>query len=78
MTHVPHELAEEFPQMVERIHQLKTSDSHFRRLFEEYHEVNRQIHHAEAVGVDISDEHMGQLRKTRLALKDELFALLSA
>lgn len=78
MSHVPHELSEEFPEYVERIHELKISDNHFRRLFDDYHEINREIHQAEAVGVNISDEHMEDLRKKRLALKDEIFAMLTA
>ena len=78
MTHVPHELAEEFPEYVERIHELKIHDEHFRHLFEEYHEINREIHRAEAVGVNISDEHIEILRKKRLLLKDEVFAMLTA
>lgn len=78
MTHVPHELAEEFPDMVERIHELKTQDNHFRKLFDAYHEVNREIHQAEAANINISDEHITELRKKRLLLKDEIFALLTS
>lgn len=76
MSHVPHELAAEFPEHRDRIHELKMSNSHFHRLADEYHEVNREIHRAEAAGVNISDEHMEELKKRRLALKDELFSIL--
>jgi hypothetical protein len=31
----PHDLHHEFPQYAERIHHLKVSDGHFRRLFDE-------------------------------------------
>ena len=78
MSHVPHELAEEFPEYVTRLHKLKTDNTHFRRLFDDYHEFNREIHQAEAVGVNISDEHIEILRKKRLLLKDEIFAMLTA
>ena len=78
MSHVPHELAEEFPEYVTRIHEMKLSDAHFRKLFEDYHEINREIHQAEAVGVNISDEHIEILRKKRLLLKDEVYAMLLA
>jgi len=32
MTHTPHELAEEFPDHAQKIHELKVSDAHFARL----------------------------------------------
>lgn len=44
MSHTPHELTEEFPDMRDRISALKTRDGHFARLIEEYHEVNRAVH----------------------------------
>ncbi len=76
MSHVPHELADEFPEYKERIHDLKVSDAHFRRLFDEYHVVNREIHRAEAAGLNISDEHYEELKKQRMQLKDNLYSML--
>ena len=32
MSHTPHELAAEFPEAVDKIHDLKTSNPHFARL----------------------------------------------
>jgi uncharacterized protein YdcH (DUF465 family) len=34
-----HGLLHEFPEYYNRIHQLKTDDSHFRNFFDEYHEL---------------------------------------
>lgn len=76
MSHVPHELADELPQFKNRIHELKTSDAHFARLFDNYHDVNREIHRAEAAGLNIADEHHEELKRRRLNLKDELFKML--
>ena len=76
MSHVPHELAEEFPEFKQRIHELKTSDRHFLRLFNDYHEVNREVHRAEAAGLNISDKHYEEIKKQRIALKDEIFVIL--
>ena len=78
MSHVPHELVAEFPEFKERIHELKTSDAHFQRLFDTYHELNREVHRAEASGLNISDEHYEELKKKRMALKDDLYAILKA
>ena len=76
MSHTPHELAEEFPDKADKIHALKDSDAHFRKLFDEYHEVNRAIHRAET-NVEPTDElNEVRLRKQRLALKDQIAGML--
>lgn len=76
MSHTPHELAEEFPDKVDRMHDLKESDAHFRKLFDEYHEVNRAIHRAET-NVEPTDQfHEENMRKQRMRLKDEIAAAL--
>lgn len=78
MSHTPHELAEEFPQDVDKMHALKTTDNHFAKLFEAYHTVNRAVHRAET-GVDPVDDFTDQkMRKERLALKDEIAAILAS
>ena len=77
MSHVPHELAEEFPDQTDRIHDLKMSNAHFARLADEYHEVNRAIHRAETRVEPISDEAEQDLRRKRLHLKDEIAAMLA-
>lgn len=78
MSHVPHELAEEFPDKVDLIHKLKVEDAHCARLFEEYHTINREIHRAET-GVEPTDDfHMTDLRKQRMALKDQIAGALNA
>ena len=51
-------------------------DAHFARLFDDYHDVNREIHRAEAAGVNITDEHHEELKRRRLRLKDELSTML--
>lgn len=77
MGHTPHELAEEFPDKVNLIHDLNQSDGHFRRLAEEYHTINRAIHRAET-NVEPTDHfHEEDMRKKRVALKDQIAAALS-
>ncbi|MGJ8621554.1 MAG: YdcH family protein [Yoonia sp.] len=78
MSHTPHELAEEFPESVEKIHQLKETDAHFAKLFDDYHTINRAIHRAETNVAPTDDLHMAQLRKERLALKDQISGVLNA
>ncbi|WP_037308182.1 YdcH family protein [Ruegeria halocynthiae] len=77
MSHTPHELAEEFPNKVELMSQLKQSDAHFARLADEYHEINRLVHRAETNVEPMDDLAEGEMRKKRAALKDEIWAILS-
>ena len=78
MSHTPHELAEEFPDHIARLHDLKESDPHFARLAEQYHEVNREIHRIETDVAPASDDYQVELRKKRLYLKDQISAILLA
>jgi len=76
MTHVPHELHEEFPQAGEALHRLKVENAHFARLADEYHAVNREIHRIESEVEAASDERTEQLKRQRLALKDQIGEIL--
>ncbi|KCV81655.1 hypothetical protein ATO10_12102 [Actibacterium atlanticum] len=78
MSNTPHELIEEFPDKVEIMRELKVSDAHFAKLFDQYHEVNRAIHRAETNVEPTEQLHEGELRKQRMALKDEIAQLISA
>lgn len=78
MSHTPHELREDFPEYADKIHDLKVSDNHFAKLAAEYHDVNREIHR-----IEVGEEHVSQfdeedLRKKRMALKDEIYTILKA
>ena len=77
MTHVPHELAEEFPSHADRIHTLKSADTHFSRLYDEYHAINRAVHRAETNVEPLDALSEVSLRKRRASLKDELYAMLT-
>jgi len=77
MSHTPHELAEEFPDKVEIMSDLKQTDAHFSKLSDTYHEVNRAIHRAETNVEPVEELAEVDLRKKRAALKDEIWALLS-
>lgn len=77
MSHVPHELTEEFPHMQDEISALKASDAHFAKLFDEYHTVNRSIHRAETNIEPTDDYHMTDMRKQRMRLKDEIASFLA-
>ena len=71
-----HPLTEEFPEFAEKIHQLKIEDEHFKKLFDEYDEVDHEIYRIESDAEPASDETANQLRITRLRLKDEMYHML--
>lgn len=77
MSHTPHELTEDFPEATAEIHDLKLTNPHFAKLMEAYHAINRAVHRTE-IGVAPVDDFTDQrMRKERMALKDEIAAMLS-
>lgn len=76
MSHTPHELAEEFPEHVDRMSALKQTDAHFARLFDAYHDINRTVHRAETNVEPMDSLAETELRKKRGALKDEIWTYL--
>ena len=78
MAHTPHELAEEFPEHVDKMHEMKQGNAHFAKLFDAYHDVNRAIHRAETDVEPTDDFNMESMRKERLKLKDEIYGMLAA
>lgn len=71
-----HDLHHEFPEFEEKIHTLKVENNHFKKLFDEYHVINKKIHGVEANQV-FTDDELNEMRKNRLQLKDELYAMLT-
>ena len=75
MSHTPHELAEEFPDQLDKLQALK-SEAHFSKLADEYHDINREIHRIETNVEPASPVHEEGLRKKRMVLKDEIAKML--
>ncbi|MDF1726742.1 MAG: DUF465 domain-containing protein [Sulfitobacter sp.] len=76
MSHVPHELNQEFPDHVDAMTKLRLEDAHFAKLSERYHRINRAVHRAETDVEPTTDDHLIEMRKERLALKDEIYGML--
>lgn len=76
MSHVPHELSEEFPGKEALLHEIRARDAHAARLMDEYHEVNRTLHRMETDVEPASDTEQTRLRKQRMALKDDIARIL--
>jgi uncharacterized protein YdcH (DUF465 family) len=73
-----HDLLHEFPEHRDRIHDLKKNDHHFTRLYNEYHNIDQEIHRIEQGIETPADDYTEQLKKQRLFLKDQLLAIITA
>ncbi|MGV6827176.1 MAG: YdcH family protein [bacterium] len=76
MLNEKHDLIHELPEHKEKIHELKTSNSHFAKLFREYHDLDHEVHRIETEVETTSDDYLNERKRLRLALKDEMFAML--
>lgn len=73
-----HDLHHEFPELHDRIHELKMKDVHFRNLFEEYHELTRSIEKMEDEVTPVATRTEEEAKVRRVHLKDELYRMLTA
>ena len=72
-----HNLTHEFPELEEKINQLKLDDENFRKMYVNYEEVNALIqHYEEGEQNHTTDEHLTDLRKKRMHLKDDVYVFL--
>lgn len=71
-----HDLHHEFPEFEQKISELKVSDHHFKKLFDQYHEVNNSIYRIENNTEVVTDAVLNDYRMKRVHLKDELYQIL--
>ena len=62
--------------MSDRIRELKMHDRHFARLFDEYHELDREVRKIEDDVTSAADDVLDALRMRRVHLKDDLASML--
>jgi len=72
-----HKLTNEFPELEEKINDFKLNDETFKKMYVNYEEVNALIQHYEDGEQNhTTDEHLTDLRKKRVHLKDDLYSYL--
>jgi uncharacterized protein YdcH (DUF465 family) len=71
-----HTLLMDFPEHQHTIRHLKMNDNHFAKLFDEYNEIENEVHHIEKNDQPVADEYLESLKKYRVHLKDQLFRLV--
>ncbi len=65
-----------FPEYRDQITQLKTTDGHFVRLFEEHNALDQKIEKMVSRTEPGTPEEIEQLKKEKLALKDQIYVML--
>lgn len=65
-----------FPEFRDRITQLKTTDYHFTRLFDQHNALDQKVRNMEASITPATHEEIETLKKEKLLLKDQLYAIL--
>jgi uncharacterized protein len=67
-----------FPEFRDRITQLKTTDHHFMRLFEQHNALDQKVKNMEANITPATHEEIETMKKEKLLLKDQLYAILKS
>lgn len=60
------------------ISELKTKDAHFAKIFDRHNELDQKIKDAAEGREHMEDVELDKLKKEKLLLKDEVYAILSA
>jgi hypothetical protein len=71
------DLAHEFPELRQRVHDLKVESAEFRRLYDEYQALDNEIVRIEQELETPSDAYTENLKRRRAHLKDHLYGLLT-
>lgn len=76
MTIEHHDLVHELPEYRDQIHALKMHNPHFAKLFDEYHDITKEIERMEAETQPVATRTEEEYKLKRLQLKDQLYAML--
>jgi uncharacterized protein YdcH (DUF465 family) len=71
-----HDLVHEFPELHDKIDEMRESNPPFAQLMDQYDALDARVRKLEELGTPVADETIEDLKKERLLLKDELYKLL--
>lgn len=69
-----HPLIKEFPELKNEIHNIK-ADHHVSKQMKHYEELDKEVYNLESTG-KFDDNHLEDLKKQRLELKDSIYKAL--
>ena len=73
-----HELHREFPEFLDVMQVLRTSDSSFSRMFDEYDSLTSEVERLEEEDIPVDDFTIEEMKKVRVLLKDKVYQILVA
>lgn len=71
-----HELHREFPEFLDVIQVLRTSDSSFSQMFDQYHNLTGEVERLEEEDVPVDDFTIEEMKKVRVKLKDQMYKMM--
>ncbi|MFZ4380922.1 MAG: YdcH family protein [Sandarakinorhabdus sp.] len=78
MSHLPEDLRDIFPDKADRLRVLKETDRHFRSLADRYAALDDEIRRSETgVAPAMDDNHAEELKRQRLAVLDQIAAVVN-
>lgn len=69
------DFATEFPELAQRIAELRAVNAHFQRRLNEFQELTARIEHVERNDAASDSPELQAMKQQRLALKDELYQM---
>ncbi len=73
-----HDLIHEFPEFEAKIEDMRASNEPFAALMDQYDGIDARVRKLEELGTPVADETIEDLKKERLKMKDQLYAMLNA
>ena len=73
-----HELHREFPEFLDVIQVLRTSDSSFSQMFDQYHSLTNEVERLEEDDIPVDDFTIEEMKKVRVKLKDQMYQMMVA
>ncbi len=71
-----HDLVHEFPELHNKIDEMRASEPRFAEIMDQYDAIDARVRKLEELGTPVADETIEDLKKERLLLKDQLYELL--
>ncbi|MCB1358017.1 MAG: YdcH family protein [Maritimibacter sp.] len=78
MSALMHEIADDFPELAEKLAAMRETDAGFAEKIAEYETLNKKVIEAETLEKPTHHFREEELKKKRALLKDEIYAVLSA
>ncbi|WP_374682771.1 YdcH family protein [Accumulibacter sp.] len=73
-----HDLYHDFPEYLDSIHALKAASQPFGKMYDEYHQLTREVERLEEEDLPVDDFTIETMKKQRLLLKDQMYRMLVA